>query len=116
MNIPIYDFVKNYSELNSVRLHMPGHKGNNFLGVENIDITEINGAESLYDASGIIKESEENASKVFKSGASFYSTEGSSHTIKAMIYAALLKRDKKDGKRPCICAVRNVHKSFIYAC
>lgn len=116
MNTPIYDFVKNYSELNSVRLHMPGHKGNNFLGVENIDITEINGADSLYDASGIIKESEENASKVFKSGASFYSTEGSSHTIKAMIYAALLKRDKKDGKRPCICAVRNVHKSFIYAC
>ena len=56
MNTPIRDFVKNYAESDSVRLHMPGHKG---IGtICKYDITEIDGADSLYDAVGIIKESE----------------------------------------------------------
>ena len=35
VNTPIYDFVKSYTEKNTVRFHMPGHKGKNFLGFEN---------------------------------------------------------------------------------
>ena len=43
---------------------MPGHKG---IGDHNecLDITEITGADSLYEASGIIAESEKNASALF---------------------------------------------------
>ena len=63
---------------------MPGHKGASVLGCEALDITEISGADVLYSAEGIIKESENNASLLFKSKHSFYSAEGSTLAIKAM--------------------------------
>lgn len=90
---------------------MPGHKGIEFLGCEAMDITEIYGADSLYEANGIIRDSEKNASKIFNTGDTFYSTEGSSLCIRAMIYTALINTDRK----PLIAAARNVHKSFVYA-
>ena len=71
MKTPIYDFARNYAESNSLRLHMPGHKGKSFLGCEALDITEIDGADSLYHADGIILESENNASALFGSAHTF---------------------------------------------
>ena len=44
---------------------MPGHKGCGTLGAEQFDITEVDGADSLYEAEGIIKQSEDNASRLF---------------------------------------------------
>lgn len=111
MNTPIVDFVRAYAESNTSRLHMPGHKGKGFLGCEKYDITEIEGADVLYSATGIIKESEKNAASLFSSEATFFSTEGSSLCIKAML--TLICRGKKE--RPLILAARNVHKAFIYA-
>ena len=111
MTTPIVDFVKDYTEKNPSRLHMPGHKGKSFLGCERLDITEIDGADVLYSASGIIKESEKNAAALFGSAATFYSTEGSTLCIKAML--TLICKGKKE--RPLILAGRNVHKAFIYA-
>ena len=78
MTTPICDFVKAYAGSKVLRLHMPGHKGQSFLGSEHLDITEIAGADSLYEADGIIAESEANASRLFGCD-TFYSTEGSSH-------------------------------------
>ena len=108
MKTPICDFVKGYSESNMHRLHMPGHKGKGLLGVEQFDITEISGADVLYSADGIIKESEDNASRLFNTAHTYYSTEGSSLCIKAMLLIAI------SGKEPVILASRNVHKSFVY--
>ena len=68
MNTPIFDFVRANAIKNPVRFHMPGHKGNRFLGVESWDITEIAGADELYVADGIIGESERNAASLFGSG------------------------------------------------
>ena len=65
MRTPICDFVKKYKESGASRLHMPGHKGVDLLGCESGDITEIVGADSLYEADGIIRESEHNASELF---------------------------------------------------
>ncbi len=113
MKTPIFDFVQKYSEKNSVRLHMPGHKGVKFLGCENVDITEISGADSLYEADGIIRESEENASRIFGSQ-TLYSTEGSSLSIRAMLYLVCLYA-RENEKKPLILAARNVHKSFLSA-
>ncbi len=110
METPICDFVKNYISQNSKRLHMPGHKGCGPLGFESLDITEITGADSLYEADGIIKKSEENASALFGCD-TFYSTEGSSHCIRAMLYLALTFSAK--GRK--IAAGRNAHKSFLTA-
>ncbi len=115
MKTPIFDFVKTYAEKNASRLHMPGHKGEGFLGAEKYDITEISGADSLFEASGIIRESERNATRLFGTLLTQYSTEGSTGSIKAMVYLALKNRKDKT-ERPVIAATRNAHKAFIYAC
>lgn len=114
MKTPIADFIRNYCESDTVRLHMPGHKGSGPLGVEKLDITEIDGADVLCSASGIILESEQNAAALFESGRTFYSTEGSSLCIKAMLGAVLIGASKTVS-RPFVLAARNVHKAFIYA-
>ena len=113
MRTPIVDFIRNYREKDTVCFHMPGHKGRPFLGVEPWDITEVSGADSLYEADGIIAESEANAAALFGTQGTFYSTEGSSQCIRAMLYLALTNR--KPGTPPLIVAARNVHKSFVYA-
>lgn len=113
MNTPIADFVKNYTKSNFSRLHMPGHKGVSLIGCESLDITEIKGADELYSPSGIIRESESNASKLFNTERTVYSAGGSSQSINAMLYLAFLRAEKKD--RPFVLAGRNAHKSFIYA-
>ena len=113
MNTPIADFVKNYAYDEYARFHMPGHKGNAFLGCEAYDITEVKGADALYEADGIIAESEKNAAYLFGSGRTVYSTEGSSQCIKAMLHLALTY--KKRSGRPYVIAARNAHKAFLYA-
>lgn len=113
MNAPICEFVKRYAESNALRLHMPGHKGVSLLGMEKWDITEISGADSLYEADGIIRESEENASALFGCP-TFYSTEGSSQCIRAMLQLTLL-RARAEGRRPLVLAGRNAHKTFLSA-
>lgn len=114
MNTPIVDFVKQYADSSALRLHMPGHKGTSFLGMESLDITEIEGADSLYEARGIIAESEANASSLF-GAPTFYSTEGSSQCIRAMLYLACIHAQQKHGGRPLIAAGRNAHKTFLSA-
>lgn len=114
MNTPICDFVKSYSEKNPIRLHMPGHKGIGPIGCERLDITEISGADVLYSAKGIINTSEQNAAILFESKATFYSTEGSSLSIRAMLYLTK-KYALQSGKKPLILAGRNAHKTFVTA-
>ncbi len=113
MNTPICDFVRMYNEDSSLRMHMPGHKGKKFLGFEHLDITEFDGADDLYNPTGIIKQSEDNVSKVF-GFPTYYSTEGASHCIRAMMYLVVLNA-KKNGKKPIIAAGRNAHKAFVSA-
>ena len=113
MDTPICDFVRRYAENGMARLHMPGHKGSGIFGVEQYDLTEICGADSLYEAAGIIAQSEANASALFGCP-TFYCTEGSSQCIRAMLYLCLLQA-KKEGKRPLIAAGRNAHKVLLSA-
>lgn len=124
ISTPIFDFVKAYADRNEVRLHMPGHKGQAFLGFEQFDITEISGADSLYEADGIINESEQNATELFGTGRTVYSTQGSSQAICAMLYLAVTHAKENEAnhtnncdedKKPVVIAARNVHKSFIHA-
>lgn len=113
MNTPIADFIDNYIKSDTSRLHMPGHKG---VGeIEQFDITEIKGADSLYEANGIINKSEQNATKLFETKRTYYSTEGSSQCIKTMLCLAVSEFKRHSDSRPIILAARNVHKSFIHA-
>lgn len=110
MKTPIYDFLKEYAEGDSVRFHMPGHKGKGPLGVEKYDITEFCGADNLFSPDGIILESENYASELFGTAHSFFSTEGSTLAIKTML--SIVTSGKSGAK---ILASRGAHKSFLYA-
>ncbi len=113
MDTPIADFVRAYRDSGVSRLHMPGHKGRDFLGCEGLDITEVRGADALYEAEGIIAQSEANAGALFGSAGTFYAAGGSSQCVRAMLYLALTGRPR--GSPPVILAGRNAHKAFLYA-
>lgn len=106
---PIVDFVRRYAQSGTSRLHMPGHKGQSLLGFEPWDITEIKGADELYGADGIIAQSEANATRLFGTVHTYYSTEGSSQCIRAMLCLAL-QAAPAAGQRPVLLAARNAHK------
>ncbi len=112
MTTPVYDFVKGYADSRTARFHMPGHKGVGGLGAERLDLTEIKGADELFAADGIIAESENNATELFSSAHSYYSTEGSTLAIKAML--TLAAEEREQGTRPLFVAARNAHKAFVY--
>lgn len=110
MNTPIYNFIKKYDKNNILRCHMPGHKGRyNVRETEMLcrfDITEISGADSLFEAEGIILESEKSMSRLYNTAATLYSAGGSTLCIQGMLGAM-----RDDGRR--IIAVRNVHRAFL---
>lgn len=106
MKTPIHSFLKSYAEENPVRCHMPGGKDCPF------DITEIEGADSLFESSGIIKQSEENASRLFGSGETLYSCGGSTLSIQTMLAAAKAMFPEKTR----IAASEYCHKSLVSAC
>lgn len=113
MKTPIVSFLRSYQEKSPVRMHMPGHKGAGILGFEGMDLTEISGADELFEAEGIIKESEQNASSLFGCP-TYYSTQGSTLCIQTMC-TILCQDAKSKGKKPKILAGRNAHRSFIHA-
>lgn len=113
MTTPIFDFINNYIDSNPVRAHMPGHKG---LSGDDIisklnpyDITEIKGADSLFDAEGIILESEKNTASLYGSAKTVFSTSGSTLCVQTMLALTCKEGDT-------VIAARNSHRSFIHAC
>ena len=113
----ITEFIDGYAESHMTRLHMPGHKGRAVLGIGDglnamfeRDITEIEGADALYSADGIIRESEKRMAAVYDTAGTYYSAGGSSQCIKAMCCLAV-----RDIDSPIIVAGRNAHISFIHA-
>ena len=108
MKTPICDFVSQYAKNAPARFHMPGHKGVKKLGCEDRDLTEIHGADDLFHASGIIAQSEQNATALFGCP-TVYSAEGSSLCIRAMLLIAYTRANG----RGRILAGRNAHKSFL---
>ncbi len=107
MNTPIHDFLINYAEKDNVRCHMPGGKGLN----NPLDITEIDGADSLFEANGIISESESIAASLFGSGATLYSCDGSTLAIQGMLGTLRQITEKNT-----IIAGRYSHKSLLTSC
>jgi arginine/lysine/ornithine decarboxylase len=91
---------------------MPGHKGRAVVPeleeLFKLDITEIKGADSLFEADGIIAQSEKNASELYGSEGTVFSAGGSTLCIQAML--AIMKQEKRR-----VIAVRNVHRAFLNA-
>ena len=110
MTTPVLDFVRRYAESGAVRFHMPGHKGRPFLGCEPWDITEIPGADALYEAEGAIAQGEANTAALYGTRRTCWSTEGASQCIRAMLYLAVTHTGSRT-----VAAARNVHRSFVSA-
>jgi arginine/lysine/ornithine decarboxylase len=106
MRTPIHDFLKSYAGSGTLRLHMPGGKGL----VYPHDITEIEGADVLYESSGIIRESEDSAAALFGAAASCYSCGGATLAIQSMLAAAAAVTGKHR-----IAAGRCSHRSLVSA-
>lgn len=106
MFTPIHDFLTAYSAKSPVRCHMPGGKSNPF------DITEIEGADSLFESEGIIRSSEEAAARLFGAAKTLFSCGGSTLSIQTMLALAKAYSPRKNR----VAASRYCHKSLLAAC
>ena len=104
--------LEKYYNKDYLPMHMPGHKRNvKLLGEKlpyKIDITEIDGFDDLHHASGIIKNIEDKAKKVYGSKRSFILVNGSTCGILAGIRSVVNFGDK-------VLVARNSHKSVYNA-
>lgn len=117
-NLPIHDFLIRHAKLNPISFHMPGHKGSaiykrlgyqEFLDeIMDCDITEIVGADNLFQTEGIISEVQEAYQRLYDSQKSYLLINGTSGGIIASILATVPK-----GKK--LIMARNCHKSVFNA-
>ncbi|MDC7228536.1 MAG: DegT/DnrJ/EryC1/StrS family aminotransferase [Spirochaetales bacterium] len=115
---PVKNFLIEHTKLAPVSFHMPGHKGSalyrkfgysDFL--ENFfdcDVTEITGADNLFQAEGILKEVQDSYSRLYDSRKSYMLINGSSSGIIAAVLASVSKGHK-------LIMARNCHKSVFNA-
>lgn len=114
----IYGFLKRHAEEEPVSFHMPGHKGSaiykrfgyeEFLNnIMDCDITEIPGADNLFQCEGIIDETMEKYGDLYDVRKSYLLVNGSSSGL----IAAILATSVPGGK---VAIARNSHKSIFNA-
>ncbi|HJK02047.1 MAG TPA: aminotransferase class I/II-fold pyridoxal phosphate-dependent enzyme [Methanocorpusculum sp.] len=114
--LPILNFLIDHANKHTVSFHMPGHKGSKIyqrLGYESFlnsimdcDITEILGADNLFQTEGIIKNTQEEYAKLYGSKRSYLLVNGTSGGVIAAIMATVSK-----GKK--LILARNSHKAIF---
>lgn len=111
-------FLREHADKNAVSFHMPGHKGGRFYKengyggflnkIMDCDITEIAGADNLFQPETIIRQTMKKYKKLYGTIESYLLINGSS----AGIIAAILATVHKGGK---LIMARNCHKSIFNA-
>lgn len=111
---PLFDALMEYVNRNTIPFHVPGHKKGvgadpefkEFIGDNafKIDVTVFKLVDSLHHPTGAIKKAQELAADAYGSDAAFFSINGTSGAIQAMIMSVVNAGDK-------IIIPRNVHKS-----
>lgn len=114
----VHDFITDYIKKDSVSFHMPGHKGSRlyrrfgyheFLEhMMDYDITELAGADNLFQAEGIIKGVQDHYARLYNCKKSYILINGSSGGNIAAILASVSR-----GKQ--LIMARNCHKSVFNA-
>ncbi len=113
--MPIKEFLDQYQAQQTLRLHMPGHKGKAASCTAPLDaacgwdITEIAGADSLFEADGILLQGEAATAAVYQSGGCCWSAGGSTLCIQAML--AQMRAERRQ-----VIAARTVHRAFLNSC
>jgi arginine decarboxylase len=113
---PLFTALVDHAKKNPVQFHIPGHKkgkgmdlkfrefmGDNALS---IDLINIGPLDDLHMPKGIIKNAQELASKAFGANHTYFSVQGTSGAIIAMVMSVCGPGDK-------ILVPRNVHKSIM---
>ena len=112
MESSLRQYLEKLHNSHRARFHMPGHKGRGelppFDAACPYDITEIAGADSLFEASGILAKGEEATAQIYGSKATLWSAGGSTLCIQAMLGLTCREGD-------LILAVRNAHHAFAHA-
>lgn len=118
MNKGIRDFLLLHAQQDPVSFHMPGHKGSriyrengygDFLDhIMDCDITEIPGADNLFQTEGIIAQTMEKYRSLYEAKQSYLLVNGSSGGLIAAILASV----QKGGT---LVMARNCHKSVFNA-
>ncbi len=107
----IADCLAQYAKSDSLRLHMPGHKGRGkgiLKDIFSCDITELSFSDNLANPSGVIKLAQEDIAKICRSKYSRILTGGSTLGVLSSVYAV-----KTRGKKMII--QRSSHKSVYNA-
>ena len=112
MKLHILDCIREYSDINPVRLHMPGHKGANifdglFAGFKE-DLTELGFNDALESPSGIIQRAKIDIAEIIGAERSEILTDGSTCGVLSMICALI-------GRGENVLIDRNSHKSVYNA-
>lgn len=115
---PLFDALLRHKERNPIQFHIPGHKKGagmdpefrSFVGQNVLDIDLINIAplDDLHQPVSVILEAQRLAADAFGADATFFSVQGTSTAIMAMILSVCGNGDK-------IIVPRNVHKSILSA-
>lgn len=106
-------FLDNYTKNQTLRGHMPGHKGMALLPELHYayqrDITEIKNADSLFEADGILRQAERQTAEIYHVPETCWSAGGSTLCIQAML--AQMKAEHR-----YIISARTVHRAFLNSC
>lgn len=115
---PLFTGLKKHARKNPIQFHIPGHKKGvgmdpdfrSFMGGQalSIDLINIGPLDDLHHPHGMIKDAQELAAKAFGADYTFFSVQGTSGAIMAMVMAVCGPGDK-------ILVPRNVHKSVTSA-
>ncbi len=116
MKQPLVEAMEQYLREQVYPLHTPGHKGGrgmadplrSLLGSTalRLDVSLMSELDDIHAPSGCIKTAQEEAAKLYGSDASFYSVNGTTGAIHAMLMAALQPGDK-------VLVPRNAHRSVM---
>lgn len=113
---PLFTALREHAEKQPIQFHIPGHKkgagmddefrsfiGENALSIDLINIAPL---DDLHSPHGIIRDAQELAAEAFGADYTFFSVQGTSGAIQAMIMSVCNPGDK-------IIVPRNVHKSVM---
>ncbi len=113
---PIMEALSAYAGV--TRFHMPGHRGGagadpsimSLLGAQAFanDVTGVLGLDDLHEPHGCVMEAEQLAAEAFGADRTFFSVNGTTSAIQAMVLASLNEGDT-------LIIPRNVHKSILSA-
>ncbi len=108
---PLYKQLQRHRALQYAPFHTPGHKDAGFFPTDllQLDFTELPDTDALYEASGVIRETEDHLTRLFGSARTLISAGGCTLAIQAMLLLCSLRGNT-------LLMARNAHRSAVNAC